>query len=74
MLAKTTTYKQRYWLKHVKAADLSGGTIVDHAATHDISLKGLYHWMTKLVKLKLHALTALSPASDFIPQDFGPRT
>jgi len=31
MLTKTTSQKQRYWLKHVKAADLSNGTIAEYA-------------------------------------------
>ena len=44
MLAKTTTHRQRYWLKHVKAADLSDGTMADYATTHDVNLKQLYQW------------------------------
>ena len=54
MLAKTMTRRQRYWLKHIKAADLSNGTIAEYAAAHDVSLKGLYQWKTKLMKLKLY--------------------
>lgn len=66
MLAKTTTDRQRYWLKHVKAADLSDGTIAEYAAATDVSLKGLYQWKTKLMKLNLYS-PASKPAPDFVP-------
>lgn len=66
MLAKTTTDRQRHWLKHVKAADLSDGTIAEYAASHDVSLKGLYQWKSKLMKLKLYSPTS-TPALDFVP-------
>lgn len=66
MLAKTTTDRQRYWLKHVEAADLCDSTIAEYAATQNVSLKGLYQWKTKLIKLKLYHPTAPSPGSDFI--------
>ena len=67
MLAKTTTHRQRYWLKHIKAADLSDGSIAEYAAAHDVSLKGLYQWKTKLVKLKLYDRSASSMTSEFVP-------
>ena len=47
MLAKTTIDRQRYWLKHVETADLCDSTIAEYAATHDVSLKGLYQWKTE---------------------------
>lgn len=67
MLAKTTTHRQRYWLKHVEAADLSDSTIAQYAAAHDVSLKGLYQWKTKLMKLKLYQPAPPSSVSDFVP-------
>ena len=67
MLAKTTTDKQRHWLKHVKAADLSDGTIAEYALAHDVSLKSLYQWKTKLIRLKLYHPAACSPEPDFVP-------
>ena len=67
MLAKTTTHRQRYWLKHVEAADLSGGTIAEYAASHDINLKGLYQWKTKLMKLKFYQSAMSPPKPDFVP-------
>jgi len=67
MLAKPTTDKQRYWLKHVKAADLSDGTITEYAATNTISLKSLYQWKTKLIRLKLYRPDSMCPESNFVP-------
>ena len=67
MLAKTTTHRQRYWLKHVEAADISDGTIAEYATVNDISLKGLYQWKTKLMKLKLYQPAPPSSGSDFMP-------
>ena len=74
MLAKTTTYKLRYWLKYVEASDLSDGTITEYATSHDISLKGLYQWKTKLMKLKLFQPAPLSPGPDFAPVKPSPST
>lgn len=67
MLAKTTTNRQRYWLKHVEAADLSDGTIAEYSQAHDVSLKGLYQWKTKLMKLKLYQPATSPPKPDFLP-------
>ena len=74
MLAKHTTDKQRYWLKHVKAADLSDGTITEYAATNTISLKSLYtvkrhrgQSKTKLIRLKLYRPDSMCPESNFVP-------
>ena len=67
MLAKTTTHRQRYWLNHIKAADLSDGSIAEYAAANDVSLKGLYQWKTKLVKLKIYDPSASSIKSEFVP-------
>ena len=67
MLAKTTTEKQRYWLKHVKAADLSDGTIAEYAVANNVGLKSLYQWKTKLIRLKLYSPAACTPEPDFVP-------
>ena len=67
MLANTTTDKQRYWLKHVKAADLSDGTIAEYAAANNVGLKSLYQWKTKLIRLNLYSPAACPPESDFVP-------
>ncbi|MCP3662769.1 MAG: hypothetical protein GY696_09770 [Gammaproteobacteria bacterium] len=45
---------QRYWLLHVKAADASNGTSVAYAKAHDLRLKTLYQWKSKLIKLGLY--------------------
>lgn len=66
MLAKPTTDKQRYWLKHVKAADLSDGTLTEYAAINTISLKSLYQWKTKLIRLKLYQPGSVCPESNFV--------
>ena len=73
MLAKTTTERQRHWLKHVKAADLSDGTIAEYAAANDVSLKGLYQWKSKLVKFKLYRPASM-PIPDFVPVKSSPDT
>ena len=67
MLAKTTTHRQRYWLKHVEAADVSDGTIAEYATSHDVSLKLLYQWKSKLMKLKLYQPATSSSKPDFVP-------
>lgn len=66
MLAKTITEKQRYWLKHVRAADISDGTISEYAATNTLSLKSLYQWKVKLIRLKLYKPDSVSPESNFL--------
>lgn len=72
MLAKTMTDRQRYWLKHVKAADLSDHSITEYAIAHDVSLKGLYQWKTKLMKLKHYQPADGPPAADFVPVTSSP--
>lgn len=67
MQSKTTTKKQRYWLKQVSAADLSSGTIADYASTNGQSLKSLYQWKTKLIRFKLYQPDSVTLKSDFLP-------
>ena len=62
MPAKSITTKQRHWLRHVKAADTSDGTLSDYASRHELSVKALYQWKTKLIKLGLY-----TSAPGFIP-------
>ena len=41
---KTTelTERQQFWLRHLRACDLSGQTSIDYARAHDIKVKSLY--------------------------------
>ncbi len=66
MPAKPITAKQRHWLGHIKAADTSDGTLSDYAAKHDLNLKSLYQWKTKLLKLCLYSPDAHEPGSGFV--------
>ncbi|MCP3663085.1 MAG: hypothetical protein GY696_11410 [Gammaproteobacteria bacterium] len=54
MPTKQMTERQRYWLSHVKAADVSNGTTVAYAKAHDLRLKTLYQYKSKLIKLGLY--------------------
>lgn len=67
MLVKPTTDKQRYWLKQVRAADLSDGMLTEYAATNAINLKSLYQWKTKLIRLKLYQPDSVCPEANFVP-------
>jgi hypothetical protein len=42
--AETTelTERQQFWLRHLRACDLSGQTSIDYARAHDIKVKSLY--------------------------------
>jgi len=62
MPSKTITSKQQQWLQHVKAADTGDGSLTDYASRHDLSVKALYQWKTKLIKLGFY-----TPASGFVP-------
>ena len=62
MPSKPITSKQSEWLQHVKAADTSDDTLADYASRHDLSVKTLYQWKTKLIKLGLYVST-----SSFVP-------
>ncbi len=62
MPSQPITSKQQHWLEHVKAADTGDESLTDYASRHDLSVKTLYQWKTKLIKLGLY-----SPASGFVP-------
>ena len=66
MPTKPMTAKQRHWLDHVKAADTSDGPLSDYASKHDLNLKALYQWKTKLIKLCLYSPDAREPGSGFV--------
>ncbi len=54
MATKQITTRQQYWLGHVSAAEDSAGTIADYAGHHNLRLKTLYQWKSKLLKLGLY--------------------
>jgi len=65
MAPNQLTTKQQYWLNHVKAAEDSAGTIAEYASRHNLRLKTLYQWKSKLIKLGLYEREASQ--SDFLP-------
>ncbi len=67
MLAKVITARQRLWLSHFKSADESKGSIADYAEAHELRLKTLYQWKSKLVKLELYKPTTKTSKSPFVP-------
>ena len=36
------TARQRYWLQHLKACEISGQTTIDYARAHGLKVKSLY--------------------------------
>jgi hypothetical protein len=36
------TERQQYWLKHIRACDVSGQTTIDYAREHGIKVKSMY--------------------------------
>ncbi len=62
MPSQPITSKQQQWLEHVKAADTGDGSLTDYASRHDLSVKTLYQWKSKLIKLGFY-----TPASGFVP-------
>ena len=62
MPSRPITSKQQQWLRHVKAADTGDCSLTDYAFRHDLSVKTLYQWKTKLIKLGLY-----TPAFGFVP-------
>lgn len=47
------TERQQFWLDHIKAAEASGGTMVDYAAQHELKARDLYQWKRKLTRRRL---------------------
>ncbi len=64
MLAKTMTDRQRYWLTHINAVEYFDGSIADYARTHQLSIRDVYNWRSKLTKLGIWQPADKAP--DFI--------
>jgi hypothetical protein len=62
------TKRQRYWLRHIKAADASDGTLVAYAKAHKLKVRDLYQWKTALGRRGLLKTKRAKPAgSSFVP-------
>lgn len=62
------TKRQRYWLRHITAADASGGTLVAYAKAHKLKVRDLYQWKTALGRRGLLPGKRAKPAgSSFVP-------
>ena len=44
------TDRQRYWLEHVQACEVSGKSMVEYAASQDIAVRDMYAGKKTLVK------------------------
>jgi hypothetical protein len=49
MPIKPITQRQRYWLEHLNTAAISGSSLVDYAAAHQLKARHLYAWKTRLI-------------------------
>lgn len=59
---------QRYWLRHINAADASGGTLVAYAKAHKLKVRDLYQWKTTLGRRGLLPGKRAKPAgASFVP-------
>ncbi|MEL6200036.1 MAG: hypothetical protein AAFR09_07520 [Pseudomonadota bacterium] len=62
------TKRQRYWLRHINAADASGGTLVAYAKAHKLKVRDLYQWKTALGRRGLLRGKRAEPAGkSFVP-------
>jgi hypothetical protein len=62
------TKRQRYWLRHINAADASDGTLVAYAKAHKLKVRDLYQWKTALGRRGLLQAKRAKPASpSFVP-------
>lgn len=64
MVDKAISERQQYWLTHVRAADGGDQSTVAYARAHDLKVKHLYQWKSKLNKLGFYDLPA--PVSSFV--------
>jgi len=62
---KTITKRQQHWLDHLKAAEVSAGTLVAYAAAHKLKVKDLYQWKTALIRRGF--LPENKPKAAFVP-------
>ena len=46
----TLTERQQYWLKHIRACEISGQTTIDYAREHGIKVKSMYSARKALVE------------------------
>lgn len=46
----TPNTKQQYWLDHIRQAEQSGETFKRYAERHELNLKSLYDWRSRLKK------------------------
>jgi len=53
MSRRKLTDKQRSWLEHVEACEVSGGSMKAYAETHGLDLQQFYLWKGRLKKLGL---------------------
>jgi transposase-like protein len=53
MLGRKLTDKQRGWLEHVEACEVSGGSMKAYAEKHGLDLQQFYLWKGRLKKLGL---------------------
>ena len=42
--------RQRQWLEHIRACEVSGQTMVEYAAEHGLEVRTLYGWKKRLVR------------------------
>jgi|TARA_B110000483_G_scaffold198246_1_gene237339 hypothetical protein len=66
MPTKPITAKQRDWLRHIKATEAEGVSLSRYAEGHDLNIKSLYQWKSKLIKLGLHCKQPHKATSSFI--------
>jgi hypothetical protein len=60
-----------FWLGHVAAAALDGGSVKAYAKRHGVSADALYYWRNKS-KVK-PILSAVNPSSKFVAVQVAPR-
>ena len=51
MFRKPLTKRQQYWRDHLMAATESGDSFPDYANAHQLNIKSLYGWRTRLKAL-----------------------
>jgi len=50
MTASTQHVKEKYWRDHIRQAEQSGETFKRYAERHELNLKSLYDWRSRLKK------------------------
>ena len=62
---QSVTDRQQFWLDHIKTADASAGSLVAYAAAHELQVRDLYQWKTRLNRCGL--LPGKARRSSFVP-------